>query len=136
MSVKYLSYHWFIGGVRKLNTLNGKSRRSFKYKWLGTPDKGTAWKQGMKWFYSYEHLGVWYLQHKKHRWVIDSNHQFKVKQLNLKYREFMVFVNERQVFVFKYKVKGYKIKQFDVTYDDIDAQTDDFFLEFVSLNNN
>ena len=48
----------------------------------------------------------------------------------------MVFVNERQVFVFKYKVKGYKIKQFDVTYDDIDAQTDDFFLEFVSLNIN
>lgn len=131
MTIKYIDYQWAIGGVRKLNTESGRSRRSFKYKWLATPDKGSAWRQDLKWFYWYEQDGQVHLQHKKKIWKVDENHQFYVRQVNTRYREFKVVRSGIEVFKLKYKVKGYWQSQFDPTYDGLDAENDDFFLNFI-----
>ena len=132
MTIKYLSCQWLIGGIRRLNTKTGHSRRCFKFKWLETPDKGSAWRQGLKWFYWYEEDGLLHLQHKKNIWKVDGSHQFHIRQVSKRYREFKVMNLNNEVFRFKYKVKGYWISQFDPTYDSIDAENDDFFLNFIN----
>lgn len=132
MAIKFISYNWAIGGVRRLNTDTGCSSRSFKYSWSQAPDKGWAWKICGKWFYSYEYNGEWYLQHKKMIFEQNGKYDFKVTQLNKRTRKLTIFEQSHLIFEFKYRFKGYWFSKIDPTYDYLDAESDDPFLLLIN----
>lgn len=143
MAIKYISYHWAVGGVRRLNTNTGRSHRSWKHSWEDAPDKGWAIRLGFKWFYHYEHENQWFFQHKARLFQktksiipIGEDHHFSIGRVGKRHRKLTIKQGSDVVFQVTYKFKGYWTSRFDPTYDIWDAEADDPFLNFIDWDEN
>jgi len=123
---KFISYAWYVGGVKEFDTETGSVAPATGIEW-GKTGFGSIWRKNGKYFAFYRDDESLLLQYKHYKWRVTPEYKVALRGYYF-VRNFKIMHNGLVVFSIWYGTNSLFFWLIDPTYDAIDAESDDFFL--------